>query len=78
MNKLLSYLIKEILGNDNFEVEENISENGFVNLKITTAPENIGLIIGKKGKTIKAIRSLLRVKATLEKVGFSLDIVEKQ
>ena len=78
MNKLLSYLVKEILGNDNFEVEENISENGFVNLKITTAPENIGLIIGKKGKTINAIRSLLRVKATLEKVGFSLDIVEKQ
>ncbi|KKQ48664.1 MAG: hypothetical protein US95_C0056G0003 [Candidatus Woesebacteria bacterium GW2011_GWB1_38_5] len=78
MNKLLSYLVKEILGHENFEVEENISENGFVNLKITTAPENIGLIIGKKGKTIKAVRSLLRVKATLEKVGFSLDIVEKQ
>ncbi|PIP57013.1 RNA-binding protein, partial [Candidatus Woesebacteria bacterium CG22_combo_CG10-13_8_21_14_all_45_10] len=35
-------------------------------------PEDMGLVIGKGGTTIKAIRNLIRVRATLEKRGASV------
>jgi predicted RNA-binding protein YlqC (UPF0109 family) len=38
----------------------------------------MGLIIGKRGKTIRTIRNLLRVRATLEKKGVSVAVVEKE
>lgn len=78
MKELLSYLLKEILGNSDFEIEENVSDEGFINLKVVTEPSNMGLIIGKKGKMIKSLRTILKTKATLDKVGFSLEVSEKE
>ncbi len=78
MKDLLSYLLNEILGNSDFEIEENVSDEGFINLKVVTEPSNMGLIIGKKGKMIKSLRTILKTKATLEKIGFSLEVSEKE
>ncbi len=78
MKNLLSYLLTEILGNTNFEIDENIQESGFISLKIIADPENMGLIIGKKGRMIKALRTILKTKATLDKIGFSLEVIEKE
>lgn len=50
MKTLLEYLLSEILGSSDFKIEETLSDNGFVILKITTDPKNMGIIIGKKGK----------------------------
>lgn len=77
MKDLLSHIVSEILGCDDFEVEENVNESSFSSLRILTKADNIGLIIGKGGKTINAIRNLLKVKATLMHVGFTLDVAEK-
>lgn len=78
MKDLLSYLLTEILGNSDFEIEENISDTGFVNLKVVTESANMGLIIGKNGRMIKSLRTILKTKATLDKIGFSLEVVEKE
>jgi predicted RNA-binding protein YlqC (UPF0109 family) len=78
MKNLLTYLLAEILGNNNFEIIENIQDSGFVDLKIVANPDNMGLIIGKKGRMIKALRTILKTKATLDKIGFSLEVSEKE
>jgi len=78
MKDLLIYLLTEILGDNNFEVVENIQDSGFVDLKIIADPGNIGLIIGKKGRMIKALRTILKTKATLDRIGFSLEVSEKE
>ncbi|MDP3994292.1 MAG: KH domain-containing protein [bacterium] len=75
MKKLLEYIIKGILGKKDFTVTES-TEGDFVNLGIKVPDEDIGLIIGKEGKTIKAIRNLLKVRATLERRGVSVSIEE--
>jgi len=75
MKELLEFLIKGIIGKPDFTVSESVDGN-FVNLTVKTAPENIGLIIGKGGNTIKMIRNILRVKATLEKKGVSVNVEE--
>lgn len=67
MKDLLEFIIKNILGpKAKFEVDEK-DDGSIVTLTVKTKDEDGGLIIGKQGKIIKAIRNILRIKATLEK-----------
>lgn len=71
MKELLELIIKNVVDDDNFVVEE-ISEEDRVTLIIKVPQEKLGLIIGKEGRTIKAIQDLIRIKATLLKKFVSL------
>lgn len=76
MKKLLDYLLKNLIGKDNYKIEVEESQEGHVNFNVQVDKDNIGLIIGKEGKTIKAIRSLLKVKAILEKKAVTINVSE--
>lgn len=67
MKELLEYLLKGLLPDAKFDVVETDEGEGKITYTIKTAPENIGLIIGKGGHMIKALRNLLKVRATLER-----------
>jgi predicted RNA-binding protein YlqC (UPF0109 family) len=73
MEELLKYIIKNITGVDNFEVTKTENE-GLTLFTIRVPNEFVGLVIGREGKCIKAIRSLLKVRATLENVRADLNI----
>ena len=75
MKELLEYILKGILGEGEFYVTEE-ADGDFLILSINVEPEKAGMVIGKGGATIKAIRSILRVKATLEKKGVSVNLAE--
>lgn len=66
MRDLLEFIIEGILKNKEFTIEEETVEDK-ITYKIKVAEDRAGLIIGKSGRTIKAIRNLLKVRATLEK-----------
>jgi predicted RNA-binding protein YlqC (UPF0109 family) len=57
------------------EVEES-ADNGMVNLQLTVDPEDMGLVIGKAGQTIKAIRRLLTIRALVDNVRVNLQLNE--
>jgi predicted RNA-binding protein YlqC (UPF0109 family) len=73
MQELLEFLLKGLLGKEKFDIVE-ADEEGRVMYTIKTAPENIGLIIGKGGHMIKTLRQVLKVRATLEKKAVSLNV----
>lgn len=78
MKELLEFLLKGILGENSkgkeeFEIVE-VSEDGRVSYTIKSAPENMGLIIGKGGRMIKSLRNILKVRATLEKTAVTLNV----
>lgn len=80
MKELLDFLLKGLLGDGDlsagrqeFEIVETSDEGRFL-YTIKTAPENIGLIIGKGGHMIKSLRNVLKVRATLEKTAVSLNV----
>lgn len=75
MKNLLEYILKGILGDKEFTVSEETDGN-FVKLAIKVDPADMGILIGKGGSTIKSIRNILRVRATLEKKGVSVEIAE--
>lgn len=66
MKKLLNFLVSKSIGIKDFKIEEIDDDQG-VNLVIHAPKDSIGLIIGKGGQTIKSLRNILRVKATLDK-----------
>jgi uncharacterized protein len=73
MKELLEYLLKGLLGEEKFEIVE-ANDSGRITYTIKTAPENVGLIIGKGGHMIKSLRNVLKVRATLEKVAVFLNV----
>ncbi|KKT54298.1 MAG: hypothetical protein UW47_C0007G0018 [Candidatus Woesebacteria bacterium GW2011_GWA1_44_23] len=73
MKELLEFMLKGLLGEEKFEIVEE-SDAGRMLFTVKTAPENVGLVIGKGGHTIKALRNILKVRATLEKVAVSVNV----
>ncbi len=64
MKKLLEYLVKEIVSKPR-EVKVVEEERGSTTyLLLSVDPEDMGLIIGKNGRTISAIRSLVKTAST--------------
>ena len=75
MKQLLEFLLKALLGESKFEIiEEDVEGRTIYTIKTET--ENIGLVIGKGGKMIRALRNILKVRATLEKRGISVEVTE--
>ena len=64
MKDLIEYVAKFLVDNmDKVQVEER-EDNGVTILELRTAPEELGKVIGKKGKIANALRILLNATAT--------------
>ncbi len=78
MTELLEYITKRILRHpEAVKVEEEVDGNT-VRVTLYTHPDDIGLAIGKNGKTANALRELLKVKAINSKQRIFLDIKTAQ
>ena len=76
LNELVSYIAKALVDNpDRVEVREVAGEQTAV-LELKVAPEALGKIIGKQGKTAKAIRTILGAAAAKMKRRAVLEILE--
>jgi len=78
MKDLVQYLAKSLVSNpDAVEITETISDGTSV-LELKVAREDLGRIIGKQGRTAKAIRTLLNAAATLDNRNIVLEIYEEK
>jgi len=76
MKDLLNFIVTNLVTKpESVSIDEKIEE-GNVNLNLTVDPSDMGLIIGKSGQTIRAIRKLLTVRAIAENVRVNLQLVE--
>jgi uncharacterized protein len=63
MKKALEYIIAQIVDNpEKVEVNEQ-EDQGMMNFTITVDASDMGKIIGKDGKVIKAIRNVVKISA---------------
>jgi len=63
MRDILSQIVASIVDNpDEVEVKEE-EQDGVVNFNVTVAKEDMGKIIGKNGKVIRAIRTVMKIPA---------------
>lgn len=59
-NKLKTLVTSIVEKEDSVEINET-SENGIVNLTIKVDPIDMGKVIGKGGKVIKALRNVMKI-----------------
>ena len=62
---------------ENVDVREVEQKNGTTLIEVRVAPTDVGKIIGKQGKTIRALRSLARIGGSKKNRRFLLEIVEE-
>ena len=64
MKSLVEYIVKCIVDNkESVEVKQIEGEKSIV-IEVKVAQEDMGKVIGKEGRTIKAIRTVMGVAAT--------------
>lgn len=76
MKDLVEYIVKQIVTNPDAVSLEEAQEDGVVRLSLTVAPDDFGIVIGKSGQTIRAIRKLLTIRAKAENLNADLQLVE--
>ncbi|OGV89694.1 hypothetical protein A2Z41_02450 [Microgenomates group bacterium RBG_19FT_COMBO_39_10] len=78
MKKLLEFLIKSIVEKPQaVKIKEEEKEN-FAEYSIKVDPEDIKIVIGKNGQTIRAIRTLVKTKAIKQGKKINLKLEENQ
>ena len=74
--EFVEFVVKAIVDNpEDVKTERNIDEMGVL-LQLTVNPGDMGKIIGREGRTAKAIRTLLRVLGAKENARINLKIIE--
>jgi predicted RNA-binding protein YlqC (UPF0109 family) len=76
MKELLEFIIKNIVKKpEEVEVHEEM-QNDITNFRLSVSKDDIGKVIGKNGKVIKAVRSALKIVALKTNQKIYLDVAE--
>ncbi|HPA44409.1 MAG TPA: KH domain-containing protein [bacterium] len=77
MKDLVRYLTEQLVTKlDEVEITETHDEEDRLVIRVKVAQEDMGRIIGKNGKTAKAIRQLVAAKAFQENIRATVEILE--
>lgn len=77
MREVLEYVARSLVDEpDAVEVTE-VEGDGSVLLRLKVAPDDMGKVIGKRGRTVKAIRSVVRAAGSRQGLATMVEIVEE-
>jgi uncharacterized protein len=77
MRDAIEMIVKSLVDDkETVDVREVEQRNGATLLEVRVSPSDIGKIIGKQGRTIRALRSLARIAGTKQNRRYLLEIVE--
>lgn len=76
MKDTLHYIISSIVDAPDQVVIDEVEEEGITQFSIHVAPEEVGKIIGKEGKVIRAIRNIMKIPAMKANKRIHINIVE--
>lgn len=76
MRELAEFLARELVDDpDAVSVTESSDERGIL-LTVRVAPDDMGKVIGRGGRTAKAIRTVVRTAAARQGVSVHVDIAD--
>lgn len=76
MKELVNLIVKNIVDDPNKVDISEQEDQGYINIKLSVSPLDMGKVIGKGGKVIKAIRTLLKINSIKTKQKVFLSLVE--
>ncbi|HEU4794278.1 MAG TPA: KH domain-containing protein [Pyrinomonadaceae bacterium] len=77
MRDAIEMIVKSLVDDkETVDVREVEQRNGATLIEVRVAQQDVGKIIGKQGKTIRALRSLARIGGAKQNRRYLLEIVE--
>ena len=77
MKEAIETIVKALVGDaDAVEITENSDGGKTVKFGVRVAPDDFGRLIGREGRTIKAIRSILFFAGVKHGKRFHIDLIE--
>lgn len=73
---VLEYLAKSIVDDPDSVVVEVDEGRSTVSLRLNVSPDDMGRVIGRRGRTAQAIRTVVRAAAAREGLDVHVDIVD--
>lgn len=74
---VLDYIARNLVDNpDDVEITETTDDDGQVVLELRVHPDDMGKVIGKRGRTAKAIRTMIKAASTRDGQQATVEIVE--
>ncbi|MFA4904930.1 MAG: KH domain-containing protein [Candidatus Margulisiibacteriota bacterium] len=78
MKELVEYIVKALVDNpDRAEVKETSNENSIL-IEIKVADEDTGKVIGREGRIINSIRTLVKSAVTQDKRRVQVEVLSKE
>ena len=77
MRDAIEMIVKSLVDeSETVDVREVDQRNGTTLIEVRVAPNDVGKIIGKQGRTIRALRSLAKIAGAKSNRRYLLEIVE--
>lgn len=77
MKELLEYLARQLVDDpDAVEVEEFEEDDGTIVLELSVGEDDYGQIIGRSGRTVNALRSVIKAAAARDRRRVLVDVVD--
>jgi predicted RNA-binding protein YlqC (UPF0109 family) len=77
MRDAIEMIVKSLVDDsETVDVREVEQRNGSTLIEVRVAPNDVGKIIGKQGRTIRALRSLAKIAGAKKNRRYMLEIVE--
>lgn len=75
--QVLEYLAKALVDHpEDVEITKVEEADGEIVLELRVHPEDMGKVIGKRGRTAKALRTMIKAAATRDGASATVEIVE--
>jgi predicted RNA-binding protein YlqC (UPF0109 family) len=75
--ELLEYLARGLVDEpDAVRVERTEREDGLVVLRLHVAPDDVGKVIGRQGRLVRALRTVVRAAASRSRERITVEIAE--
>ena len=76
MREAIELIVKSLVDDTEAVDIRELKRNGTTLIEVRVSPNDVGKIIGKQGKTIRALRSLARIAGAKTEQRYLLEIVE--
>ena len=76
MRDLLDYLARRLVDEPDAVRVEEVDEDGALVLRLHVAPDDVGKVIGRQGRIVRALRTLVRASAVRDGRRVLVEIVE--
>lgn len=76
MKKALEYIVTSIVDEPDKVIINEQEDQEMINFSIAVAPSDMGKIIGKNGKVIRAIRNIIKISAIKQNKKINIALAE--